>query len=233
MLAIGLMSCLSLLLVPLERLQPAAMDLGAIEFRLIALINPLVLVAIGSALGCFATHRVGLDAPLLRALVDRGGEFRTIFIWQAKPALAVGIGVAIILVGYAKLTEGFFAAQPGPDLPMPLITRVLYGGIVEEIVARWGLMSLFAWAAIRLAGIRPATGFWLAAALAALLFAAGHLPLLYALAPSPPAGIVAAVLIGNFIPGLLFGLLFWKRGLEAAMLAHALAHILAFVAGAI
>jgi hypothetical protein len=62
---------------------------------------------------------------------------------------------------------------------------------------------------------------------AALLFALGHLPMLFLVAPAAPAGIVAAVIVGNALPGLLFGMLFVRDGLEAAMIAHALAHLLA------
>jgi hypothetical protein len=36
--------------------------------------------------------------------------------------------------------------------------------------------------------------------------------------------LIVGVLLGNFIPGLLFGWLFWRRGLEAAVLSHAFAH---------
>lgn len=41
---------------------------------------------------------------------------------------------------------------------------------------------------------------------------------------------LAAVLVGNALPGFLFGLLYWKRGLEAAMITHALAHLLGWTA---
>jgi hypothetical protein len=36
----------------------------------------------------------------------------------------------------------------------------------------------------------------------------------------------AAVLLGNAIPEVLFGWLFSKKGVEAAMLAHMLAHLI-------
>jgi membrane protease YdiL (CAAX protease family) len=109
---------------------------------------------------------------------------------------------------------------------VPLATRILYGGITEELLTRWGLMSFFAWALWRVTGrgqIRPVI-FWAAILMAAALFAAGHLPFLFAIVAQPQAALILAVLLTNFIPGLLFGWLFWRRGLEAAMLSHALAH---------
>jgi hypothetical protein len=68
---------------------------------------------------------------------------------------------------------------------IPLVSKLLYGGIVEELLLRWSLMSLLVWVAWRLAG-RPAPvpgwvyGIGLVAS--ALLFAVGHLPALVALA---------------------------------------------------
>ncbi|MGF0523660.1 CPBP family glutamic-type intramembrane protease [Agrobacterium pusense] len=58
----------------------------------------------------------------------------------------------------------------------------------------------------------------------AALFAAGHLPFLFTIAAQPRPALVLAVLTGNFVPGLIFGWLFWRRGLEAAILSHGFAH---------
>ena len=55
--------------------------------------------------------------------------------------------------------------------------------------------------------------------LAAVVFGLGHLPATAALLPLTPAVIARAVVL-NGIPGVVFGWLFWRRGLEAAMVAH-------------
>jgi membrane protease YdiL (CAAX protease family) len=39
------------------------------------------------------------------------------------------------------------------------------------------------------------------------------------------------VVAANALPGLAFGWLYWRQGLEAAILAHALAHVFAWVGG--
>jgi membrane protease YdiL (CAAX protease family) len=94
-------------------------------------------------------------------------------------------------------------------------------------------MSFSAWIGWRLAR-KPAEVrawvFWSAAVLSAILFAAAHLPLLFALLNEPPAWVIAAVMLGNTVPGLLFGWLFWRRGIEAAIMAHAAAHLLSTAA---
>lgn len=229
----GVLAVLSLLAAPLEALQPAGMTFDWWQFRLLALINPLVIVTIAVAAGGWAAPRVGLDAPLTRALIERR-PVGPILRRQAVPAIAVGTGTAVILAAYTWWTAPLFAAASKlPDLALPLVTKLLYGGLVEELMMRWGLMSLLVWLA-SLASRRATPGgsvYWLGIGGAALLFAAGHLPLLYLMLPAPPPGLIAAVILGNALPGALFGWLFWQRGLEAAVLAHALAHTL-FTAGA-
>jgi len=60
---------------------------------------------------------------------------------------------------------------------------------------------------------------WAAIVITALLFGAGHLPTTAALLPLTPLVIARALLL-NGLGGLVFGWLYWKRGLLAAMLAH-------------
>lgn len=232
LLALGIAATASLMLAPIETLLPTDTGLSPLVLRATALVQPIVLLLVLVAGGCWAAPKLGLDAPLIRALIERqpaGPVLRR----QAGPAVATGVVVAAILVGYGWLSADWFRQSPVAGFQMPLATKLLYGGIVEELLTRWGLMSLLAWAMWKVMGSRrpvPAACFWIAALFGALLFAVGHLPLLHILMPSPPAFVVAAVLIGNLLPGLLFGLLFWGRGLEAAMIAHALAHVLGTLA---
>ena len=111
---------------------------------------------------------------------------------------------------------------------IPLATRLLYGGVTEELLTRWGMMSFFAWILWRSTGGGQVRAFimWAAIVIAAALFAAGHLPFLFTIAAQPRPALVLAVLTGNFIPGLIFGWLFWRRGLEAAILSHGFAHFI-------
>src|SRR2546426_886535 len=93
----------------------------------------------------------------------------------------------------------------------------VYGGISEELLTRLFLVSVFAWLLSRV--LRGALVFWSAIVLAAVLFGLGHLPATAALLPLTPA-VVARAGILNGIAGGVFGWLFWRRGLEAAMVAH-------------
>lgn len=224
---LGLLGLLSLLFAPLEVMQPAGLDFSPLQFRLLSLVNPLILLTLTVAIGGLLARRIGLDAPMVRAVLARrpiGPVLRP----QLVPALLVGAGVAAMLLAYARLSADWLA--DAPTFSMPLLPKLLYGGVTEELLCRWGLMSMFAWVAWRLEAERG-TALVIGAVLAALLFAAGHLPVLYMLLPNPPAHVIAGILLGNALPGLLFGWLFAARGLEAAMLAHALAHLFSTALG--
>lgn len=95
-----------------------------------------------------------------------------------------------------------------------------YGGIVEELQLRLFLMTLLLWLVARVRGRMPGnTTFWLAILLAALLFGVGHLP-----AAAHIWGldtiVVLRTLALNAVVGIACGWLYWRRGLEMAMLAH-------------
>lgn len=228
LLAISVVATLSLFAVPSEIIKPASLDMSPIAFRALTMINPLVLVTAAVALGSWLAPKVQLDAPLIRAtILGRGAG--VVLRRQIVPALIVGTVGSGVLYGYSIISTPWFAAAKIPDVPIPLITKVLYGGIVEELMTRWGGMTLFVWAGWRLLRrpvSAPAALYIIGALIAALVFAAGHLPVLFSFMPNPPIALVAAVIIGNTIPGLLFGLLFWRRGLESAMIAHAIGHLL-------
>ena len=227
----GVAGALSLLAIPLEAIKPAGLDLPPLAFRALTLINPLFLLTLLVPLGCWLAPRVGLDAPLTRALLTRSGEAYAILRRQIGPAGWVGLAVGLLLIGYSVVSGPLLAQAPAAArLELPLVSRLLYGGITEELLTRWGLMTVFVWLAVKV-GLRGAAPYWVGAALAALLFAAGHLPMLNLLIPNPPPALLAMVLAGNAVPGLLFGWLFWKRGLEAAIFSHALAHLAAWTFG--
>ena len=57
------------------------------------------------------------------------------------------------------------------------------------------------------------------------------LPAMAALAGGLTGSLVVLVLVANAALGVLFGYLFWRYGLEAAILAHAAAHIVSDVLG--
>ncbi|HLL45691.1 MAG TPA: CPBP family glutamic-type intramembrane protease, partial [Longimicrobiaceae bacterium] len=118
--------------------------------------------------------------------------------------------------------------QEGERTLAVTLAGMLYGGITEELMMRWGVMSLLAWAGWRLfqrgRGEPGPAVMWAAILAAALLFGAGHLGAVSAIAPLTVA-VVARTVALNALAGVAFGWLFWRRSLEAAMLAHMTGHV--------
>ena len=73
---------------------------------------------------------------------------------------------------------------------------------------------------------------WIANILAAVLFGLGHLPATAALVPLTPL-VVARALVLNGVIGIGFGYLYFKHGLESAMISHFSADLILHVLFAI
>ena len=70
---------------------------------------------------------------------------------------------------------------------------------------------------------------WVANILAAVLFGVGHLPTATAIGLPMTGLLVTQIIVLNGLAGLAFGWLYWRYGLESAMLAHFSADIVLHV----
>ncbi len=230
--ALGVVGVVALGFAPLETLVPA--KAGHIP-RAALLIQLLVLVLGAAALGRWAAPKLELEVPLIEALLARR-SIRSLMLLQIGPGVLSAVAGAVAIVANGRLQSATLSVSSDRTLQammafqMPLVSKLLYGGMSEEVVMRWGLMSACALLALKL-GMRRAVAIWVGIALAAFLFGAGHLPFLSALMPNTSALLVGAVVVGNFGLGVVFGWLFSRYGLEAAMSAHAGAHLLSHVVG--
>ena len=109
------------------------------------------------------------------------------------------------------------------------MASVLYGGVIEEILLRLFMMSILAFLAWKIFFRRepiPPTGVIIAAnIIAALLFAAGHLPSTMQMFGKITPMILLRCFLLNGAGGLVFGYLYRKYGIQYSMMAHAGAHI--------
>ena len=198
-----------------------------------ALVQATALIAGGTAVGAALAPRLGLRSHIAERFVG-GPPVAPALTAEAPLALGMGLVSAAVIVGLdfvlrPLLPPTFLATMPAIPYGMSaLVSGLLYGGIAEELLMRWGLMSLVAWAGWRVvhrSGVRPAPAvMWLAIAIGAVLFGLGHLPAAAMLAPLTPAFVLRTVLL-NSVAGLVTGWLFWRRSLEAAMIAHMAVHI--------
>jgi membrane protease YdiL (CAAX protease family) len=213
----------------LPQKEPLPMSVPAIA-ALAALQNGVLLGVLG-ALALRVTYPLGLDAPLLRRWL-RCGPSRV--PGSGDAALAAGLGIVaglLVLLGdaaFAPFMPKLDVPGGGPDAFTGLLAS-FYGGISEELFLRLIVMGFTAALLTKLLrrGLTPAIA-WSAIAFAALLFGVGHLPAAAQLAPLD-AVFVTRTLVLNGVVGLVCGWLYWRRGLEMAMLAHFSADIVLHV----
>lgn len=191
-----------------------------------------LLVALVVWLGVTLAPEVGLSAPAFEAAVTTQSVAAALRP-QLFPGLLGGLlgGLGLFAIGgYASPAE---IAGVEQQFTVPLLARILYGGITEELLLRWGLMTVLVWIAWRFLQHRKGNPqivyIWMAIVVAALLFGAGHLPAAAVQVGELTADVAVFVVGANTVFGVLFGYLFWRYGLEAAIIAHAFAHVVSYV----
>lgn len=206
---------------------------GIWTLTLASIAQYIVLVLIGSVVGVTLGVRAGLHSPWLAGLASAnpasGAPLR-----QLTAAVSVTL---VVFVPFTALYYGVFRRTLPPETVrrtedlrrgMGLVARVLMGGVVEEIVFRFGVMSLIAWLTISVAGAPEAIGMWTAIVIAGVLFGLAHLPGGAAIGIPITAPLVTMAISLNLLVALGFGWLFWTHGLLAAIASHALVHVLWF-----
>jgi len=207
--------------------QPPAHNL----LLLASMVQYSLLAALAAAGGVLLAPRVGFAAPFFTALAGGSGIMAALTA-QLGPALLVGGGGAIIFVA---AYYGFFRPRFDPQTrqqseklrqELGMASRLLYGGIFEEVLTRWGLMTLVVWLGMRLTGEATAVLIWSAIIITGIIFGLLHLPSYLMGGSRATPFFISYMIIMNLWASLVFGWLFWQHGLLAAILAHMLFHLI-------
>ncbi len=214
----------TLKLVDPALLQQAVAQLGG-ETALLAItvIQTVLYALVCGFFGYLLSDRIGLIRPFRFAK-------KPLFITLAVSLVAGTVlsldawtfGRWIPEIGASYAAAGTFDADTW-------IGSILYGGIIEEVMMRLFFMSLVAflvWKIFLKKRETVPTGVLIAANVAAaLLFAAGHIPVtLQTFGALTPLLLLRCFLLNGAF-GLLFGRLYRKYGIRYAMLSHLLLHI--------
>lgn len=200
-------------------------------------IQNLILLGVAVGIGLFLARKLGLGAPLLEGWLyhqQPGVKGRDSLKYGALVGIAVGIILLITIIPVAPHLPGLPFVTAGRVALWKRILVCLYGGIDEEVLTRLFLLTLFAWLGTRVLPKRKAqlsgTTFWVANIVVAILFGLGHLPSASLVMRITPTVVILALTL-NGIAAVPFGYLYWKRGLESAMIAHFCADFVLYVVG--
>jgi hypothetical protein len=188
-------------------------------------INNLVMFAIVIFLGLFLTKHIGMGLPILQGVLsgkNQTKELKSILL----PSISLGVIAGIIIVLIDFPFKKFIPELLSLEAPVTVWKAFLasfYGGIAEEVLLRLFLVSLFVWITFKIKkdkdGGPTVLGVWLSIILAAVFFGLGHLPATAQITGLTGIVITRAVVL-NGIGGVIFGWLYWKKGLESAIIAH-------------
>jgi hypothetical protein len=225
--ALGLMPYL-LVLMPK---QMAAIPLPIPVLAAIQAVQSAVLCWLLSWLGLYLGVPYGLDAPVLRSWMYRQPRDPS---WRSRWWLAITLGVLagalVLLLMHLGAKDPADHADTGAGWAWRGLLASFYGGVVEEVECRVLIVSAVVWLLARCNHRVAAPWMYaLAIVIAALLFGAGHLPAVFATHPVHGPALIAHFVLLNALVGVVTGWLFWKYGLEHAMVAHFSADIVLHV----
>lgn len=211
----------SLDLIPEEKL-PAPKSV----LVLAQIIQSVVMLSVAVFVGLYLGNKVGLGAPFIEDWLTGESvrdEFKCVIITSIVLGVVVG-GLLFFLdrVVFAFFIEPVTVSQAQPALWQRFLVS-FYGGVCEELFMRLFLMSLFVWLFHKIKatdnGRATDLGFWLAIILVSVIFGLGHLPMTAKFIELTPV-VVARAIVLNGIAGVVFGWLYWRKGLESAMISH-------------
>lgn len=232
---LGISGVLSLLTVEIP-LDPEIEELllkemSAEQIKYVLLINPAIMVLLAVIAGLFTFRKVSLDTPIIRWICREpiSPPFVEILKAGILGGLISGILISLTSLLFLPLLPNEFK-ELSESFELTLAARLLYGGITEEIMMRFGLMTLLVWAIQKLSKRQNAATYILGILLSSLIFAIGHFPVAYQAVGEPSYTLLTYILLGNSLGGIVFGYLYWKKGLESAMIAHMLTHVVMLIA---
>lgn len=204
-------------------LEEAVAQIGSLEILLfVAMIQTVIYAAVCGFFGYILSEKCGLMKSI---------RFEVSFVIRTLVlSLIGGVLFSLDYWTFGAWIPGIQEATAAGVTLYGVIASVLYGGIIEEVMLRLFMMSLISWIIWKIffhkCETAPTKVIIAANVIAALLFAAGHLPATFILFGelTPVILIRCFLLNGGF--GLLFGWLYRKYGIQYAMMSHALLHII-------
>ena len=194
------------------------------------IVNRLILSAVAIALGLWLGNKVGLGAPVVKGLALREpgtlDRIRSILLPGLIWGLVAGILITVLspVAGmlWPELMENETAKELGQIASWKGALVSVSAGVIEEIQFRFGLMTLLAWFGMKLMRRQTpgTTIICVANVLAVVPFGLLHLTNVAGMGVPITLGAVLMVVLLNGVAGVIFGVLYWRRGIEAAILGH-------------
>ena len=217
--------------------DPTPGDFSPRQIVGLMMLQVAVVTLVASAAGLWLASKIGLGMPYLETWI-----YGKPLGWKESPAPFTSIvwpaafwAIVTALVAFAidaAFYYGLGETLPAPEIharidvaPWRGLLASFFAPIAEEVLHRLFLLSLLAWIMIKLFRLQIRgrgwlTAMWVANFLTALFFGWVHTSNEELYTSEVTITITIRTLLIILGPGLAFGYLYFKRGLEAAMLSH-------------
>lgn len=195
-----------------------------------AVVQSFIMVLVMSFAGTILSIRTGLNDKILDAMLQGRASFSSVFPIVLPTLLYAFFGLMIFCGLYygvisRLIDEKSFQILRNIRTAIKIDGCVLYGGVVEEVIVRWGLMNLIAFFLIVLTHTSNALVFWISILSSGLIFGIGQMPAYIAAGCSSTRRFIYSILLLFLWQSVIFGFLFWTYGIISAILAHMLFHL--------
>ena len=202
-----------------ELLNEALGEVDSVEIvYLVTAIQGLLYAVVLGLIGKFLAKKIGLWKKIefsKKALIE-------ILIITMLGGIVFILADQLIFNNFSDIIKNSYEAKPTIE---NIIASIIYGGVVEEVMLRLFFMSLVAVIICKVT--KKETNdktLIISNIIAAVLFAAGHLPATAIMIGITPMIVFRCFLLnGGF--GLMFGRLYRKHGIHCAIIAHMGVHI--------
>ncbi len=221
----------SLLVMPYSLALSSSNIEFSVSMLVLAMLQSIIMFSIVIFLGLILSKRIEMGMPILQNILERKNqrkELKAITVPSVCWGFFTGILIVFVSIPFNKLVPELNFLNVSPPIWKGFLAA-FYGGITEEILLRLFVVSLFVWITWKIKktnkGKPTNLGIWISIILASIIFGLGHLPVTAQIVPLSGLVITRAILL-NGLGGIIFGWLYWKKGLESAMIAHFSADII-------
>ena len=201
----------------------------------ISIMQSVIMAFLLSFIGLKLSRVVNLNRGLLGGIYSEHKDNQEKYKFNSNNiiiSILMGLALSVIIT----LSDKFLFGPLIPEISNSkftfdlryLISAIFYGGIFEEIMLRLFFMSILTFILVKIFARRSKNIssyiYWIAIFITAILFGLGHLPATL-MTFNVTSIVIIRMMLLNGLGGVVFGYLYWKKGLEYSMISHIFCHL--------
>lgn len=190
-----------------------------------SILKNLLIVSIFIVIGVLLNPIIKSDVPVFMAAIKKENLWQILRIELFYASVFGIIGAIVFIYFYyiffrLRVNKESVAIMENLRLKRYLFGRVIYDGMIAEIIMRWGLLSTIIWAFNICLGKIDNYIVFISIITLGIMSGLKRLLLYFKEGCELTKPFIAIVYFSNLMTTLIFGILFWWRGLVSAMIAH-------------